>query len=130
LCGCDGASGFSTWDCLLNKFDDKSTQGKAILQMIAMELTMTYHVAPQGSDFYIDCSQAPCASDLGDLCSDGGIVSIEDVWARIVDYNTPGGAYYDISKAASLADCINNYNDDMCSPDVTFAHCDPALSMD
>ena len=92
--------------------------------MIAMELTMTYHVAPNG-DFFIDCSQVPCASGLGDLCSGGGTVPIQDVWARIVDYNTPGGAYYDVSMAASLADCINNYNDDKCSPEVTFAHCDP-----
>jgi hypothetical protein len=124
LCGCEGASDCTSWTCLLTKFNDKSPQGKAHLQMIAMDLTMQYHEAPQGSDFYIDCSQAPCAAGLGDLCSGGGTVSIQDVWARIVDYNTPGGLY-DVSKAATLADCMNNYNDGKCSPDVTFAHCDP-----
>jgi hypothetical protein len=122
LCGCAGASDCTSWGCLLNKFNDKSPQGKAVLQMLAMELTMTYHVPPEGSDFYIDCSQAPCASELGDLCSEGGTVSIQDVWDRIVDYNTPGGLY-DVAKAASLADCMNNYNDGMCSDDVSFAHC-------
>ena len=124
-CDCSGASNCTTWGCLYEKFNMKDTpRDRALLQMIAMDLTMQYHV-PGSGDFYIDCSKS-CGSQLGDLCDGSGFVSIEDVWARIVDYYTPGGTYNDVFKAQALADCINNYNDGKCSPDVQFAHCDPA----
>ena len=88
--------------------------------MMALYMTQEYHVTGTEEPFYIDCIkfQDECSAELP-MCDDAKAASIIDIWTYLqsIDDTQP-------STAASLANCLNNYNDNQCSITVEYPSCD------
>ena len=107
---CGSTPDCTGWSCINSAFQAKDqTQS----QMMALLLTTQYHVIPEGDgQFVINCSEIPCSASL-EACKDSTYPLMEEVLADLK-----------ANPSASIADCLNNYNDAQCSDNVVYDHCD------
>ena len=106
----------SDWTCIYNMFNAKGkAKDMTTIQMMALDLTQRYHDSTVG-EFYINCTklQEECSASLPASCSGVDRALFDDVWSDLQD-----------NPSASLADCINNYNDAQCSLSVDYPDCEP-----
>jgi hypothetical protein len=91
------------------------------IQMMALYMTQEYHVTGTEEPFYIDCSEIQCSALLPPgICDEGDkAASIDEIWTYLQSIDDT-----DPSMAASLANCINNYNHAQCSASVEYPDCD------
>jgi len=84
------------------------------IQMMALYLTSQYHESAEG-DFFINCTkfQEECSAPLP-MCDGVETVLFSDVWA-----------YLQSHPSASIAECLNTYNDGCSGIAVDFPTCDP-----
>jgi hypothetical protein len=122
-CSCGSDPTCENWGCIYEVFSKAKPKDMTKIQMMALYMTQEYHVTGTEEPFYIDCTkfQEECSASLPtDICGEGDkAASIIDIWTYLqsIDDTQP-------STAASLANCLNNYNDAQCSDTVEYPDCE------